>query len=266
MFEILAYSFMQKAFIGGLISAMLLSAFGVFMVLKRLSLITDGIAHIAFAGVAAGLYLKIDPLLTATATSLAGVLGIQALKQKKVYADAAIAILFSLGLSVGIILISLSKGFNVDLFSFLFGSILSITNSDLLYITALAIASAAILYTFYKEFFYITLNEEAAKVSGLPVDSLNLLMLALTALVVVTSIKIIGILLVTSLAIIPASAALLLKKSFKKTIFYSMLFASASLLVGLFASYYLNIAPSGCIVITAILIFLGVMAKPKKKK
>lgn len=251
---------MQRAFIGGVLAAGLLAVLGVFMVLRRLSLLGDGIAHLSFAGVAAGLFLGINPLVSAAVASFAGVLGIQELQKRKVYGDAAIAILFSLGLAGGIILISLARGFNADLFSYLFGNILAISESDLYLVSALAIISAAVLAIFYKEFFYLTLSEDSAQVSGLPVKRLNTLMLFLIALVVVSAIKLVGILLVTSLAVIPASTALLFHRSFRETLAISAAISVASTIVGLFVSYYLNIAPSGSIVLIAITIFLSTIA------
>ncbi len=264
LLEIFQYAFMQRALMGGLIVGVLLSILGVFLILRRLSLLSDGLAHLAFAGIAAGLYFNINPIITAVAASIGGVLGIQELKKRRVYGDAAIAILFSFGLALGIILISLAKGFNVDLFSFLFGSVLTISESDLLLASGLALAAGIVLFLFYKEFFYITLNEESAKVSGLPVERLNLLMLFLIALVVVSAIKLVGILLVTSLAVIPASAALLLRKSFKQTLFFSAVFSAISVVSGLFLSYYFNLATSGAIVVTAIAIFTVVLLTAKK--
>ncbi len=264
MLEILGYGFMQRALIGGVLAGGLLAVLGVFMILRRLSLLSDGIAHLAFGGIAAGLFFRLDPLLVSVLAASGGVFGIQELKKRRVYGDAAIAILFSAGLAAGVILIGLAGGFNVDLFTFLFGSILAISTSDLGLMAVLSVAVGAALLLFYKEFFYITLNEESARVSGLPVDRLNLLMLMLMALVVVSAIKLVGILLVTSLAVIPASTALLLRKSFSATLAIAAVLSIVTVLVGLLASYYLSIAPSGAIVFVAILAFVAVLAATKR--
>jgi len=252
MLEFFAYGFMQRAFLAGIIIALLCSSIGVFIVLRRMALLGDGLAHISFGGIAAGMLFGIYPILSALVFSLLGALGIQKLKRMKVYSDAAIAIFFSFGLAIGVVLISLSHGFTADLFSYLFGSILAVSAMDILIIAAVGTAVLVIVALFYKELFYITFDEHSAQAAGLPVDRLDTLLVVLTALAVVLSMRVVGILLVSSLLVIPASTSLLLFKSFKKTIAGSMIVSVASVVVGLVAAYYLDLAAGGSIVMVLV--------------
>ena len=257
MIEALTYDFMQRAFAAGIIVAIICALIGVFLVLRRMSLIGDGLAHITFGGVALGLYFGINPLLSALASSLASGFAIQALKNRaKLYGETAIAILFSAGLAVGVILISLRNGFSVDILSFLFGSILAVSNTDLLIIGALGLLVPCCVLLFYKEFVAITFDEETAKVSGVPVQFLNTLFIVLTAITVVSSLRIMGVLLVSSFLVLPCATSMQLAKSFKRLLLLSVVVAITSVIIGLFTSYTFNIAPGGSIVFISIILFL----------
>ena len=267
MLELLQYAFMQRAFLGGILIAVLCAVIGVFLVLRRMALIGDGLAHVSFGGIAAGLFFNVYPLLSALVFSVTAALGIQKLKQMKVYSDSAIAIFFSFGLALGVVLVSLSKGYNADLMSYLFGSILSVSETDILLILLVGLATLATLLVFYKELFYITFDEESARASGMPVDHLNTLLVVLTAVAVVLSMRVVGILLVSSFIVIPASIALPLCKSFKQSILASALISAASVVVGLLLAYYTNMAAGGAIVLvlvaafTAMLIYKNIVKK-----
>ena len=266
MLEILQYSFMQNALIAGVLIAAICSILGVFLVLRRMSLMGDGLAHISFGGLAAGFFFGIYPLLAALVFSVLAAIGIQKLKAMKVHGDAAIAIFFSFGLALGVVLISLSKGFSVDLFSYLFGSILAVGPGDLLFIAVLGVATIAAIWAFYKELFYITFDEDSAKASGIQVERMNAVLMVLTAMAVVVSMRIVGILLVSSFIVIPASIALLICKNFKQAILLSVAIGVASAIVGLLASYYLDIAAGGAIVLTLVAVFFLVLAGQAIKK
>jgi len=255
MFEMLSYSFMQNAFLAGMLIAIICAVIGCFIVLRKMSFIGDGLAHISFGGVAVGFILGIQPIISALIISVLSVFGIQKLKEIKVYGDSAIAIFFSFGLALGVVLISMSNGFTVDLFSYLFGSILSVSAGDLITIAVLGLFVLSILFLFYKEFVCTSFDENWAEASGMNVKFLNYLLLILTAITVVISMEIAGILLVSSLMVIPASTALLFKKGFKQTVLISVIIALSAVIIGLTASYYFDIAAGGAIVLVLVAMF-----------
>jgi zinc transport system permease protein len=262
MLEVFQYGFMQRAFIAGIMIAIICSAMGTFIVLKRLSMIGDGLSHIALGGIALGLFLGVYPVISALIFSVLCALGINNLKRAKIYGDLAIAIFFSAGLAVAVVLLSLAGGFNVDLFSYLFGSILTVNEEDLIIILGLSILILGAVYLFYKELFYITFDEVSARASGIPVEKLNNLLVVLIAITVVVSLKIVGILLISSLLVVPVAASLQISRNFRETIFSSMIFAIFSVVIGLFISFYvsiyldINLPAGGAIVSTSVIIFL----------
>ena len=263
MLEFLQYAFMQRAFLGGILVAVLCAIIGVFLVLRRMALIGDGLAHISFGGIAAGVFFNVYPLLSALVFSILAALGIQKLKQMKVYSDSAIAIFFSFGLALGVVLVSLSHGFNMDLMSYLFGSILAVSENDILLILSVGLATLAALVLFYKELFYITFDEESARASGVPVESLNTMLLVLAAVAVVLSMQVVGILLVSSFIVIPASIALPLCRSFRQSILASVLIAVLSVIAGLLLAYYFNLAAGGAIVLVLVAAFAAMLVYKK---
>jgi zinc transport system permease protein len=263
MLEIFQYGFMQRALIAGVMIAVICSAIGTFIVLKRLSMIGDGLSHIALGGVALGLFLNVNPVLTALIFSVLSAIGINRLKGAKIFGDVAIAIFFSAGLAVAVVLLSLARGFNVDLFSYLFGSILTVNESDLQVMLGMGVFTLAAVVIFYKELFYITFDEVSARASGIPVEKLNTLLVVLTAITVVVSLKIVGILLVSSLLVVPVATSLQIARNFKETILSSMVFAIFSVVMGLIFSFYFNLAAGGAIVLTSVVIFLIVMIYKK---
>jgi len=259
MLEAFQYGFMQRALAAGIVIAIICSVIGTFIVLKRLSMIGDGLSHIALGGVALGLFLNINPVISALIFSSLGAVGINSLKRAKIYGDVAIAIFFSAGLAVAVVILSLAKGFNVDLFSYLFGSILTVNETDLQVMLGLGIFILGTVVIFYKELFYITFDEISARASGIPVEKLNTLLVVLTAITVVISLKIVGILLVSSLLVVPVATSLQISRNFKETILISMIFAILSVVVGLIISFYFNLASGGAIVLTSVIVFLIVM-------
>lgn len=259
MLEIFQYGFMQRALVAGIMVAIICSAIGTFIVLKRLSMIGDGLAHISLGGIALGLFLNVYPVVAALVFSVLSALGINNLKKARVYGDLAIAIFFSAGLAVAVVILSISNGLNVDLFSYLFGSILTVSETDLIMILVLGILTLGAVYVFYKELFYITFDEVSAKASGIPVEKLNTLLIVLTAVTVVISLKIVGVLLVSSLLVVPVAASLQFSRSFRDTILLSVVFAIFSVVVGLIASASFNLAAGGAIVMVSVIVFLVVM-------
>jgi len=250
---------MQRALIAGVLVAALCAVIGVFLVLRRMSLLGDGLAHISFGGIAAGMLFGVYPLFSALAFSVLGAIGIQQLKKMKVYGDAAIAIFFSFGLALGVVVVSVAHGFNSDLFSYLFGSILAVSGMDILLIATVGIATLAVLALMFKELLYITFDEESARASGLPVDNLNTLLVVLTAIAVVLSMRIVGILLVSSFIVIPASTALLLCRGFKQAVAVSAAIGISSAVAGLALAYYFNLAAGGAIVLVLVGVFAAAL-------
>lgn len=254
---ILKYTFLQNAIIGGILVGITCAIIGSFIVLKKMSFLGDGLAHISFGGVAAGILFNINPLISALVFSVLSGVGIQKLKEMKIYSDAAIGIFFSFGLALGVILVSLSTGYSIDLYSYLFGNILAISQLDLILTSGITLIALCTVFLLYKELFYITFDEETAQAHGLPVKSLNQILIVICALAIVTSMKIVGILLVSSFLIIPTTTALMLGvKSFKRTIFMSVVISVISVLMGIIFSYYLDIATGGAIVMTLVEMFV----------
>ena len=258
--EALSYTFMQKALVAGIAVGLICSFMGTFLVLRRYSLFGDGIAHVAFGGISVGLFLGVFPLWTAFIVSIFGGLGLQKLRQStKISGDAAVAVILVSGLAVGVILVSSSGGFSVDLFSFLFGSILLISNEDTIMILAISAGIIATLVVLQKQFLHLTFNEEQAKLVGLRTTLLNYAFVVLASITVVTSMRLVGILLISALIVIPNITAMMFGKGFKKTVFISMSIAVISVISGILVSYFLNVAPSGTIVVIAVGILVGTL-------
>ena len=258
VFDILSFGFMQNAIISGIAISLICSTVGLFLVLRKYSLFGDALAHSAFGGVALGLFLGFYPLWAAYAVSILSALGLTKIRQKyDISGDAIVAILLSSGIAVGIVLISLSGGFSIDIFSFLFGSILLVSTENVIMILGLCAVILIILITGYKKFMYITFSEEQAQISGIPVQKLNYLLIAIAGVTVVTSMQLVGVLLVSALFVIPNVTAMMFKRSFKQTVILSMSFSVFSTVAGIMISYPLDIAPSGMVVLLAIMLFIG---------
>ena len=258
VFDILSFGFMQNAIISGIAISLICSTVGLFLVLRKYSLFGDALAHSAFGGVALGLFLGVYPLWAAYAVSILSALALTKIRQKfDISGDAIIAILLSSGIAIGIVLISLSGGFSIDIFSFLFGSVLLVSTENVIMILGLSAAILIILITCYKKFMYITFSEEQAQVSGIPVQKLNYLLIAIAGITVVTSMQLVGVLLVSALFVIPNVTAMMFKRSFKQTIILSMSFSVFSTVAGIMISYPLDIAPSGMVVLLAITLFIA---------
>lgn len=259
--EVLEFEFMQRALIAGVAVAITSSVIGLFLVLRRNSLFGDALSHVAFGGIAVGLAVSIYPLWTGLTLSILGALGITKLRQSaKIPADASVAILLSSGLALGLLFISLSGGFTLDLFSFLFGSILLVSVEDTLAILAMTGIILSIIILLYRQLMYITFDEEQARVSGLSISKLNYLFVVLASVAVIVSMRLVGILLVSSLIVIPNITALLFGKGFKKTALISVSVSITSVVAGIAISYAANLAPSATIVLISTAIFLAMLA------
>lgn len=261
VFEILQFGFIQRALISGIAVAVSCSVIGLFLVLRRQSLYGDALSHVAFGGIALGLFTNVYPIWTAFAVSILASLGITKLREStKIPGDSAVAVLLSAGLATGVVLIGLSGGFSLDLYSFLFGSILLISYNDQLMIVVLSLIVLAIMYKIYRKLVYIAFDEEQAKVSGIDVTKLNYLFIVLASITVITSVRLVGVLLISSLIVIPNITAMMLGKGFKKTLMISIFTAVLSVIGGIVISYIMNLAPGGTIVIISVGVFFAVIS------
>ena len=266
MLEIFQYSFILRGLEAGIIVAFIAPLIGIFLVLRRYSLIADTLSHISLAGVAMAFLFGWNPIITTIGVTTLSSVGIEKLRNTKhVYGETALALFLSLGLALSTVLLSLGKGFNSNLLNYLFGSIVTVTPNDILTIFILAIIIVVLIILFYKELIYITFDEESAKVSGLPVRFINTLFIMLVALTISLAIPIIGILLITALIVIPVVTALQLRKSFMRTIIYSEIISIFSVVSGIFISYYFNLSTGGTIVLLMLGIFLLTIFYKKTK-
>ena len=258
--DFLAYGFMQRALVTGIAAAICCAMVGLYLVLKRYSLFGDALSHMAFGGIALGYFLNVYPIWTATAVSVSAAMGITKLrKSTKISGDAAIAVMLSSGLGMGVILVSASHGFTIDLFSFLFGSVLLTNASDALSFIAISCGVIAVLLVFRKPLLHFTFDEEQAKVNGIPVERLNYLFIALAAVTVIITMRLVGILLISALIVLPNITSMMMGKGFKKTMIISISLSVAATTIGIILSYPLNLAPSGSIVMILVAMYVGTL-------
>lgn len=267
MTDIFHYSFMLRALGAAILVGGLCSTIGVYIVLKRLSFIGAGISHSAFGGVSLGFLLGLNPVAIALPFAVAVAMTIRVVSRKgRVSEDVAIGILFATAMALGVIFIALAPADNVDLFGYLFGSILAVSASDLWLIGILSFAVIGTVILFFKELFFLSFDEELAKVSGLPVEKLYYLLLCLIAVSVVISIKLVGIVLVSALLVVPAATAFQLTRSFKPMMLLSALLGMVSGVVGLIFSYEFDLPSGATIVLTATAIFiLSLILSPRAR-
>lgn len=262
--QILQYAFIQKAFIAGSFVALACSSLGLFLVLRKMSLIGDGLSHVSFGAIALGLFFGIYPLYVAVpVVVLASILILKISEKARVYGDAAIGIVSAVGISSGVILASLSTGFNVDLFSYLFGNILAISTSEAILSVALSIVVLLVITFFYWDLFSATFDEEYAKTTDIKTNFINILLTILTAITVVLSIKVVGIMLVSALLILPAVTALQISKKFKAALILGGLISLTSVILGIIISYILDLPPGATIVMLNA-VFFGLSLLYKK--
>jgi zinc transport system permease protein len=271
---IFQYEFLQNAFLTGILIGIIAPLLGAFIVVRRLSLIADALSHVTLSGIAASLYLSktvpslqgLNPLYFGMIFSVTGSLFIERLRTLyKHYQELAIPIILSGGIGIGVIFISLADGFTTDLFSYLFGSVSAVSRGDLYLIAAISIVVIAVIFLLYKELFLLSFDEDHAKASGIPAKVIHFIFMVMVALVIAASMRIVGILLVSSLMTLPVAASIRIARGFKQTIGFSVIFGEISVIVGLVSAFYLDLAPGGTIVVTAILILLFTIAVKKVK-
>jgi zinc transport system permease protein len=257
LINFLSYGFVQRALITGCCIAVLCSMLGVFLVLRRLSLIGDGLAHVTFGAIALGLVLHVYPLYISIPIVMACSLWIIRLSERaRLYGDAAIGIVSSAGIAGGTMLASIAGGFNVDLFSYLFGNILAISAAEAGVSMGLALAVILTILTFYQELLSITFDEEFARTSGIKTKRINAVFLLATALTLVLATRIVGILLVSSLLILPAVTSLQIARGFKAALIISCLAGVMSVIAGTAVSFAMNLPTGATIVMLNLLFFI----------
>ena len=257
MIEMFEYSFMIKAFLAGIIIAVLAPTLGTFIVIRRYSMITDTLAHSSLLGVAIGILFGVYPIITALISSIIIGILIEYLRSyKNMYSDSILAIFLSGALAFAIVIVSISGEFNNSLFSYLFGTLLAITDSEIYLLFGFSIIALILIFKNYHNLQLVAFDEDIAKVNGINTNYLNFMLIILIAITVVLSIKIIGALLIGAITIIPVSSALQFKKGFSKTIIIAIILALVSVLVGLTLSYYLSLPSGASIVIVSVILFI----------
>lgn len=257
MLEFLSYSFVQRGLIAGTFVAVACALLGVFLVLKRLSLIGDGMSHVCLTGVAVALLTSTSPVYMSVPIVMAASAGIMKLTQKfKIYGDAAIGIVSAAGLSVGLLLTSLAGGFNTDLLGYLFGSILTVSFAETVLCALLFIVVLVCLIAFYRYLVSACFDEPFAHTRGVPVNTVNTVLVMITSVAVVLAFKVVGIFLISALLIIPPVAALLVSRTFKQILWLAALFGALSVWAGIWISFVCNIPSGAAIILVSLCVLL----------
>lgn len=263
MFEL---EFMRNAFAAGFIISILCPFIGLFIVLRRYSMIGDTLSHSSFAGVAIGLVIGVNPLITAFIFTTICALVIEFLRGYfKRYAELVMSIVLTLSLGIAIILISSGKA-STNVNSFLFGSILTVGKEDLLIILIVGVLCILALSLIYNKLVYVTFDEDGAQTVGIRVKLINYIFTILVGATISLSIRVMGILVISSIIVVPVATAMQLKQSFNKTLIFSIIFGFIDIMVGLVMSYYINTAPGGTIALTSVIVLMLTIIFSKFKK
>lgn len=262
------FDFLRYSLFTGLLIGLLAPLIGVFIVVRRLSLMADALSHITLTGIAFSLLLGrhftffagMNPVYMGMVFAVSGSIMIEKLRHTyQYYKELAIPIILSSGIGIGVVFISLADGFTTDLFSYLFGSVVAISRFDFIVVLTLTSIVGLLLFLFYKELFFLSFDEEQAVISGIPRRSLHFLFIVIVAVVIGISMQIVGILLVSALMTLPVAAAMRFAASFKQMFIYSVIIGEISVLAGLFSAFHLDLAPGGMIVVVNIVILLLVL-------
>jgi zinc transport system permease protein len=260
VFDIFQYSFMVRALIAGLIVAVTVPLLGSFLVARRYALISDSLAHVSLAGVGAGLLLGLAPIYVAVPVTVAGALMLEWLRQKRqLSGDVGLAILMSGGLALAIVFASLARGAQTDFNSYLFGSITTTTQSDVIMLAVISVLAVVFVAFNYRTLVHVAYDEDSAYIAGKRVGLLNCVTVALTAALVVSSLQIVGGLLISAILVMPVVAASRFSTSFTATVRYAIAFAVLSVIIGLIIAFYAGVPAGGAIVLTALTFLIGIM-------
>lgn len=255
--DLITTDFFVRALIGGALIAVTTPLIGLFLVLRRLAMIGDTLSHVSIAGVALGFLLGVYPIAIGLLFAIVASFAIEKLRRTyRTYAELSIAIIMSGGIALASIFFTTGKGYNINVSAYLFGSIYTLTRTDLVVIAAITIAVLAVIALFYKELFLLTFDEDAAAVSGLPVRYFNLMISILTALIISAAIKIVGALLVSALLTVPAACSLTLSRSFRHAIVLVVIIGELAVAAGLWIAGIWNLAPGGTIVLLLIAVLI----------
>jgi zinc transport system permease protein len=257
MIEAFSYEFMRSALAAGIAASVLCGIIGVYVILNRVVFISDGITHAAFGGIGLGYFLGLDPLTFGIASAVITAIGIGAITRSKVSEDTAIGVFMATGMALGILLMSLSRGYSRDLFGYLFGNILAVTWYDVQMIVALTVVVVLAVILLYKEFLLLSFDPVYGEAIGLPVRYLHLLLLCMVALSVVVLIKIVGIIMVIALLTIPGAISRQHLQSLKSIMAGSVLLGMAFVAAGLYASYMLDVPSGATIILVAAIAFFA---------
>jgi len=257
MTNIFHYDFMLRAFEAGLIVATITPVIGIFLVVRRFSLMADTLSHVSLVGVATALLTHTDPIIGALISTVFAAFGMEELRtSRKIYGDSVLALFLSGSLAIAVILIGLAKHLNVNMFAYLFGNITTVTQTDLIVISLFGTAVLITIGALYDKLFFISYDEELAQANGLNVKRYNIILVILAAITVSLAMRIVGVLLVGALMVIPTITAIQYKKGFRQSLFISLLFSLCSVVIGILASFYFNVASGGSIVLVNILFFI----------
>lgn len=271
---ILNYAFMQRALAAGLLVGLIAPIIGVFLVMRRMSLIADALSHITLTGIAAGMLwnkynpsMMVSPVLSGMTLSMVGALLIeQVRKLYRFYQELAIPIILAAGIGLGVVLISLADGFNSDLFGYLFGSLVAVSRMDLFLIIVVTIMVLVFVALFYQKMFYISFDEEAAQIAGVETRMINFIFIIMVAGVIAVGMRVVGVLLISSMVTLPVAASMQVAKSFRQTFILAIVFAETAIILGMVLAYYLNWAAGGTIVLFAVLIMILAIGYKKIKR
>lgn len=259
MFEIFQYSFMVRSLEAGVLVALVAPVIGLFLVLRRYSLIADTLAHVSLAGVALGFMLGVSPFYAALCTTVLASLGIDKLRTSaKLFGESALALFLSGSLALATVFLSIGHGFNAKLFQYLFGSIVTVTQNEVYIIAGMAALILLVMTVLYKELVYIAFDEVAARVSGLPVRRINALFIIMCALCISLAIPVVGALLISALLVIPPICALQLQKGFITTLLVAECVSVLCMVLGIMLSFYLGWATGGTVVLLMLLAFISI--------
>lgn len=257
MLELLQYEFVRNAIAAGILASIACGIIGVYVVVKRIVFISGGIAHASFGGIGLGYYLGINPILGVLPFSIASALSMGWVsKRSRLPEDTAIGILWALGMSIGIILVSLTPGYAPDLMTYLFGNILTVPFSDIVLMLILDAVILVVVYSFYKEFLALCFDEEFATVRGVAAERLYLVLLCLIALTVVVLIRVVGVILVIALLTIPAAMSRQFTSNLKKMMLLSIIFGAVFSSGGIWLSYMFDVPSGATIVLVMSVVYL----------
>lgn len=252
MIELLSYDFMRSALAAGIAASVLCGIVGIYVILNRIVFISDGIAHAAFGGIGLGYFLGLDPLVFGVFSALATALGIGTISSRtRVTEDTAIGVFLATGMALGIVFMSLARGYARDLYGYLFGNILSVTWQDVAIIVGITVAVIFLVALLYKEFLVMSFDPTYGEAIGIPVRRMKLLLLCMVAFSVVMLIKIVGIILVIALLTIPGAISRQHIKGLPGIMAGAILLGMVFVTVGLFVSYYLDVPSGATIILTA---------------